>query len=403
MKKIKTIKDFSKKIKNEVVILRLDLNVPLNKDGQITDDTRIKATLPTIEYLIKKNAKIVILSHLGRIKTEDDKKFYSLKNISKRLEELLGTKVEFLSENVGENVEKVIKLLQPKDILMLENTRFQDVKKGEYVGLESKNNHQLGKYWANLGNYYVYDAFALGHRTNASTVGIITNSKNFAIGLLMEKEIKVLSSLFENPKRPFIVLIGGAKISDKIHYIESFVEIADKVIIGTALSYTFLKARGKKVGKSPVDNSKIEWAKNLMEKYSEKLLISTDSMCASEYKDIPGEVYFDIPDDKIGLDIGPESIDMITKELEEAKTIFWNGPFGVTEFMNFRQGSLEIAKSITSKKRNLSVVGGGDSIAMIRETGLENKITYISTGGGATLEFLSNKTLPILDIIEQYS
>ncbi len=394
----KTIKDL-KNLKNKVVLLRVDFNVPL-KNNVVQSSARIEAALPTINYLLEQEAKIVIFSHLGRIKGEEDKRSKTMSPVAEKLKEFVDTKIIFVPETRGEILENSIKELNNREILVFENTRFEDFVDGKEVKRESKNNPELGKYWASLGDVFVNDAFGTAHRSHASNVGIAKNIKESAVGLLIEKEVKFLHDAIQNPKRPMVSLLGGAKVSDKINVIESLAKKSDKVIIGTAMCYTFHLAMGKKIGNSLAEPEKIDLAKELMEKYGDKLIIAEDSIVASEFKDVKGKKVDEIPDWMIGMDIGPKSLKKIKKELKDAKTVIWNGPFGVSEFENFKHGSEKIANILVSLKDATTIIGGGDSAAMAIKMGLEDKFTHISTGGGASMEFLEGKVLPGIDVID---
>lgn len=397
MKK-KTLYDL-KNIKGKIALVRVDFNVPI-ENGKVTNNARITAALPTIEYLLKNDAKIVLLSHLGRVKSEEDKKTKSLKIVASEFAKISSHPITFIEKTRGSEIEQAIKNMENRSILMIENTRFEDVKNDNIVNYESKNNPELGKYWASLGDFFVNDAFGTAHRAHASNVGIATHIKESVVGFLIEKEIKFLHDAVYNPKRPFVALLGGAKVSDKINVIDALAQKADKVIIGTAMCYTFHLAMGKKIGKSLAEPDKIDLAKDLMKKYQDKLIIASDSVCAPAYKDVKGKVYENIPDNLIGLDIGPKTIKIIRKELKGAKTVIWNGPFGVTEFKNYRAGSKAIADELINLKDAITIIGGGDSAAMAMEMGIENKISHISTGGGASMEFLEGKELPAIAAID---
>lgn len=388
----KTLHDL-KDLKGKIVLVRVDFNVPI-ENGKVTNNARIVAALPTIEYLIKNEAKVILLSHLGRIKTEEDKKTKSLKVVAIEFTKSSTYAVNFVDTTRGKKVEEAINNMENGSIIMIENTRFEDVKNNELVNYESKNADELGKYWASLGDLFVNDAFGTAHRAHASNVGIAKHIKESAIGFLIEKEIKFLHDAISEPKRPFIALLGGAKVSDKINVIDALAKKADKVIIGTAMCYTFHLAMGKKIGKSLAEPEKIDLAKKLMAKYKDKLIIASDSVCTKEYKDVKGKVYENIPDDLMGLDIGPKTIKVIKKELKGAKTVIWNGPFGVTEFKNYQEGSKAIADELIHLKDAITIIGGGDSAAMAIKMGIEGKISHISTGGGASMEFLEGKELP---------
>ncbi len=384
---------------NKKVIVRLDLNVPIKND-EVVDDYRIKSSLATLNYLIDKNAKIIILSHLGRIKTEDDKTKNSLKPVAKKLSELIQKDVTFVDETRGKDLEKRISDLKSGSILMLENTRFEDVVDGKVVNNESKNNSDLAKYWASLGDIFINDAFGTSHRSHASNVGVASNIKTSAVGFLIEKEINFLGNSIKDPERPMIALLGGAKVSDKINIISSLADKADKVIIGTAMCYTFYLAQNKPIGKSLAEAEKVDLAKDIMDKYLDKLYIVEDAVYRKDFKDLPGEVYTEAPDDMIGMDVGPKSLKEIKKILKNAKTVIWNGPFGVSEFKNFENGTKKIAKMISSLKGATTIIGGGDSAAAVIGMGLDKKFTHVSTGGGASMEFLEGKELPGIKVIQ---
>ncbi|AHK22481.1 Phosphoglycerate kinase [Candidatus Hepatoplasma crinochetorum Av] len=388
----KTLHDL-KDLKGKIVLVRVDFNVPI-ENGKVTNNARIVAALPTIEYLIKNEAKVILLSHLGRIKTEEDKKTKSLKSVAMEFTKASTHAINFVAATRGKKVEEAINNMENGSIMMIENTRFEDVKNNILVNYESKNDEKLGKYWASLGDLFVNDAFGTAHRAHASNVGIAKYIKESAIGFLIEKEIKFLHDAISEPKRPFIALLGGAKVSDKINVIDALAKKADKVIIGTAMCYTFHLAMGKKIGKSLAEPEKVDLAKKLMKKYQDKLVIASDSICTKEYKDVKGKVYENIPDDLMGLDIGPKTIKVIKKELKGAKTVIWNGPFGVTEFKNYQEGSKAIAHELINLKDAITIIGGGDSAAMAIKMGIEGKISHISTGGGASMEFLEGKELP---------
>ncbi len=394
----KTLKDLSN-LEGKTVLTRVDFNVPI-KDGQVADVNRIKAAIPTIKYLLDNNAKVVLFTHLGRIASEDDKLSKSVKVISEKLAELTGWNVKFVPETRGAELESAIKNMDNGTIVMFENTRFEDVKNGEVVKCESKNDSELGKYWASLGDVFVNDAFGTAHRAHASNVGIASNIGESSIGLLIEKEVKFLHGAVENPERPFIALLGGAKVSDKIEIIESLAQKADKVIIGTAMCYTFHLAQGKSIGNSLAEPEKVELAKTLLEKYGDKLVIAEDSVATKEFVDMPGEVYDEVPDGMMGMDAGPKTIETVKKALQGAKTVIWNGPFGVSEFINFETATRAIAETMANLKDATTIIGGGDSAAAAIKMGFEDRITHISTGGGASMEFLEGKVLPGIDAIQ---
>lgn len=387
----KSIKDL-KNLEGKTVLMRADFNVPL-KNGVITNDNRIVAALETIKYILEKKAKLVVFSHLGRIKEEKDKKDKTLLPVAKRLSELLNKEVKFINKTRGKELEEAVKSLKNSEILMFENTRFEDLDGKK----ESKNDPELGKYWASLGDIFVNDAFGTAHRAHASNKGIASNMKkgNAVYGFLIEKEIKYIGGAVDNPKRPLIAIIGGAKVSDKIGVIENLLEKADKIIIGGAMAYTFFKAQGKNIGKSLCEEEKVEYAKNLLEKAKEKIVLPVDTVVAKEFKnDAKSSVTTDIKDDEMGLDIGEKSVEKFAEILKNAKTVIWNGPMGVFEMENFAKGTIGVCKILSNLKDAITIIGGGDSATAAINLGYKDKFTHISTGGGASLEYLEGKTLP---------
>ena len=388
----KTIKDFE--LKNKKVIIRCDFNVPI-KDGKIIDDNRIIESLETIKYAIEHDAKIILMSHLGKIKSEDDKTKNSLKPVAERLEELLDRKVTFVPETRGKKLETTIDKMKNKEIVLIENTRFEDLNGKK----ESKNDDELGKYWASLGDIFINDAFGTAHRSHASNVGIASYVDS-GIGFLIEKELKVLEPAINKPNRPFVVILGGAKVSDKIKVIENLVEIADYILIGGGMCHTFLKAEGYNVGNSLVDNDNISFCKKMLEKYSNKIVLPVDIAVNTEFKNTKGKnkIINEIQDEEIGMDIGPNTIDLFKKYIKDAKEIIWNGPMGVFEFSNYENGTKEICKAVANNP-NTTIIGGGDSAAAVIKFGYKNKVTHISTGGGASLALFEGTILPGIDVI----
>lgn len=378
-------------VKDKKVLIRVDFNVPI-KDGVIGDDNRIVAALPTIQYVIDHGGKAILLSHLGRVKTEEDKAKLTLKPVAERLSELLKKPVTFVPATRGKGLEDAINKMNDGDVLVMENTRFEDLDGKK----ESGNDPELGKYWASLGDLFVNDAFGTAHRSHASNVGIASNMKQTAAGFLMEKEIKFLGDAVDNPKHPFIAILGGAKVSDKIGVIENLVPKADKILIGGGMTYTFYAAKGMSIGKSLVEKDKIELAKKIMDQAGDKLLLPVDSVVATEFSnDAPHKVVDgDIPDGYMALDIGPKTIKEFKDALQGAKTVVWNGPMGVFEMSNYAEGTLEVGRALGDLKDATTIIGGGDSTAAAKQLGIAPKITHISTGGGASLEYLEGKTLP---------
>ena len=389
----KTVEDLD--LKGKKVLVRVDFNVPL-KDGEITNDNRIVAALPTINYILEQGGSAILFSHLGRVKTEEDKAGKSLKPVAERLSELLGKPVNFVAETRGEAVESAVAKLAAGDILVIENTRFEDIDGKK----ESKNDPELGKYWASLGDVFVNDAFGTAHRAHASNVGIASNLPS-AAGYLMEKEIKFIGGAVDEPKRPFVAILGGAKVSDKIGVIENLIEKADKILIGGGMTYTFNKALGREIGKSIVELDKVDLAKSLLEKAGDKIILPVDTVCAADFdNDAPTEIHENnIPADLEGLDIGPKSIELFTKELQGAKTVVWNGPMGVFELPTFAKGTIGVCEAIANLEDATTIIGGGDSAAAAIQLGYAEKFTHISTGGGASLEYLEGKKLPGVESI----
>jgi len=389
------------------VLMRVDFNVPI-KAGVIGNDNRIVAALPTIKYVLENNGRAILFSHLGRIKSEDDKKELSLAPVAARLGELLGKDVKFVPFTRGAELESAINALQDGEVLMVENTRFEDVVDGVEVKNESKNKPELGKYWASLGDdLFINDAFGTAHRAHASNVGIASNVSQAAAGFLMEKEIKFLGDAVANPVRPFVAIIGGAKVSDKIEIVKSLLAKADKVIVGGGMAYTFDAAKGEKIGNSLFEADKVELAKKLMAEAGDKLVLPIDSLAADAFSNDAKIETVDakagIPDGYMGLDIGPKSIKLLQDTLADAKTVVWNGPMGVFEMPNFAKGTLAIGEELVKVTENggTTIVGGGDSTAAVQQLGVADKLSHISTGGGASLEYLEGKELPGIAAISE--
>lgn len=389
----KTVKDLD--VNGKKVIVRADLNVP-HKGSEITNDNRVKAAVPTLKYLTDNGAKVILMSHLGKVKTEEDKAKNDLGIVAPRLQELLpDVKVKFSPVTRGQELEDMVAALEPGEILLVQNTRYEPG--------ESKNDPELGKYWASLGDVFVEDAFGSVHRAHASTVGIPENLPENGLGFLVEKEVNMLGKAVDDPVRPFVAILGGAKVSDKIGVIENMLDKADKVIVGGGMAYTFAKALGKEVGNSLLEADKIELAKQIMEKGKGKLVLPVDTVIADKFANDADRkvVEGDIPDGWMGLDIGPKSIELFKETLDGAKTVVWNGPMGVFEMPNFANGTLQICEAISELPDATTVIGGGDSAAAAIQLGFEDKFSHISTGGGASLEYMEGKTLPGIAIIAE--
>ena len=386
MKKLRTIKELD--LENKKVIIRVDFNVPI-KDGIITDDNRIRESLDTIKYVIKHNGKVILMSHLGRIKEEADLEKNTLLPVKKRLEELIGKEVVFSSDTRGAKLEEKVRNLKNGDILLIENTRYEDLK-GEK---ESKNAPDLGEYWASLGDIFINDAFGTSHRAHASNCGIMHNMEEKAIGFLVEKEFNNIMPAIDNPERPFTVILGGAKVSDKIGVIDNLVDKADYILVGGGMAYTFLKAKGEDIGNSLLDSESLEYCTNLLKK-TDKIILPIDHVIGDSI-DGKGTISEKIPNDKMGLDIGPKTIEEFKSIIAKSKTIIWNGPVGCFENSEFANGTIELCKEITKTKRT-SIVGGGDTASAVINLGFKDKFTHISTGGGASLELLEGKEFPFI-------
>ncbi len=384
----KTIKDFD--LNNKKVIIRVDFNVPI-KDGIIKDDNRIVESLETINYALSNNAKVILLSHLGRIKEESDKSKNNLEVVAKRLSELLHKDVIFAPTT--RNLESYVESLKTGEVLLVQNTRYEDLDGKK----ESGNAQSLGAYWASLGDIFINDAFGTSHRAHASNVGIASHLPS-GIGFLVEKELKAFWPVLNDPARPFTVILGGAKVSDKIGVIKELVEKADYLLIGGGMAYTFLKALGKDIGSSLLDSESLAFASEMLNKYFNKIILPVDHVCASSISDdVPVEVLDEIKG--IGLDIGPKTIELFKSYLLKSKTIVWNGPVGYSELEHFSKGTKALCEIIASTSA-YTVVGGGDTAAAVIKMGYKNKFSHISTGGGASLELLEGKKLPGIEIID---
>ncbi|VYU52742.1 Bifunctional PGK/TIM [Eubacterium limosum] len=391
----KTVKDID--LKGKKVLMRADFNVPLNEDGVITDDTRIQAALPTIKYILDQGASLILMSHLGRPKNEPDPKF-SLLPVAKRLSEVLGTEVVFNDDGevVGQVTKDAAAALKPGQILLLQNTRFRPE--------EKKNEPSFAKELASLGDVFVEDAFGSSHRAHASTAGVADYLPAVS-GFLIQKELDFIGGALEDPKRPFVAILGGSKVSDKIGVINNLLEKVDSLIVGGGMAFTFLKAQGYEIGTSLLEEDKIDLAKELLAKAEAKgvkLLLPIDVVVAPEFKaDAPStNVKVDaIPADQMGLDIGVETQKLFADTIKDAKTVIWNGPMGVFEFPEFAKGTVAVAKAMAESDA-VTIIGGGDSAAAVKQLGFEDGMSHISTGGGASLEFMEGKVLPGIDVLE---
>ena len=385
-------------VKGKKVLIRVDFNVPM-KNGVITDDTRIRAALPTIQYVVNNGGKAIVFSHLGRIKEEADFAKNDLTPVYKRLEELIGQPVKFVNATRGAELEEAAAHLAEGEILMFQNTRYEDLEGKK----ESKNDPELGKYWASLGEVFVNDAFGTAHRAAASNVGIAANVSETAAGFLLEKEIKYIGGAVDEPVRPYIAILGGAKVSDKIGVIEALCEKADKILIGGAMMFTFLKALGYNIGASKCEEDKIELAKELLAKAGDKLVLPVDAVCSKEFADVPGVVksVSELAADDMGLDVGPATLELFAKVLAGAKTVVWNGPMGVFEMENYAKGTIGVCELLANLEGANTIIGGGDSAAAAESLGYAEKFSHISTGGGASLEYLEGKTLPGIACVDE--
>ena len=391
----KTIEDLE--IQGKKVLVRCDFNVPMDEGKNITDDIRIRSALPTIEHILDNGGSVILMSHLGRPKGEP-KPEYSLKPVAKRISELIGKEVKFADDDfiIGDITKNLAKELKQGEILLLQNTRYRKE--------EEENDKDFSKELASLGDLYVNDAFGAAHRAHSSTVGIAAFLPS-AMGYLMEKEVNFLGKMLTNPERPFVAILGGAKVSDKIGVIENLIDKVDALIIGGGMGYTFLKAEGYEVGKSLLEEDKIDLAIDLIKKAKERnveFLLPIDTVVAEklaldiEYKTVNNN---DIPENMMGLDIGEKTIELFIKKIKDAKTIIWNGPMGVFEMPSFAKGTKEIAQAMADSNA-VTIIGGGDSAAAVKQFGLADKMTHISTGGGASLELLEGKMLPGIDALE---
>lgn len=385
-------------VEGKTVLIRVDFNVPM-KDGVITDDNRIVQALPTIKDVLERKGKVVLFSHLGRVKKEEDKAGKSLAPVAAQLATYLGQDVTFVPFTRGPVLEQAIKNLNEGEVLMFENTRFEDVDGKK----ESKNEPELGKYWASLGDVFVNDAFGTAHRSHASNVGIAANIDEVAAGYLLEKEIKFIGGAVDEPARPFVAILGGAKVGDKIGVITNLLKKADKILIVGGMSYNFLKTQGYEIGTSICELDKLELAQQLLDEANGKIVLPLDIKVTKDFSnDAPARMssFDDIQADEMGLDIGPKTLEKYAKILKDAKTVVWNGPAGVFEFPNFEHGTVGICK-ILAELDATTIIGGGDSAAAAINLGYADKFTHISTGGGASLEYLEGKALPGVAAVDE--
>ena len=390
---MKTIKDLD--INNKKVIIRCDFNVPM-KEGKIVDDTRIVAALETINYCLEKNAKVILLSHLGRVKEEADLAKNDLAPVADRLSQLLKKDVLFSEKTRGPELEATIDSMQGGDVLLVQNTRYEDLDGKK----ESSNDEELGSYWASLGEVFINDAFGTIHRAHASNCGIAAHLPS-APGFLIERELKALSEL-DNPEHPFVVILGGAKVADKIGVIENLVKKADKILIGGGMAFTFLKAQGKEIGKSLLDEENIDFCKKVLSEHPNKIILPVDVAITNEYTN--DEEYRvknidDITSNEMGLDIGNKTLELFKNALSIAKIVVWNGPLGVYEFSKYKKNTDELLKYIVDNNIK-TILGGGDIVAAATAAGYKEKVYHASTGGGATLEYLEGKTLPGIESLK---
>lgn len=388
----KSIRDYD--LSGKKVIIRVDFNVPI-KDSEILDDNRIRQSLETINYAIEKDAKIILLSHLGRVKTLEDKENNTLEPVALRLSELLDKEIIFVTETRGELLESEINNMNNGDIILVENTRFEDLDGKK----ESSNDAQLGAYWASLGDIFINDAFGTSHRAHASNVGIGSHLPN-GIGFLIERELNILGSAIDNPKRPFTVILGGSKVSDKIKVIENLVKVADHILIGGGMAFTFLKAALMPIGSSLVDSDNIDFCKKMLEQYKSKIVLPLDVIVSTsaDVSENKREIFInDIKDNEIGLDIGHGTVKLFKTFLDDSNTIVWNGPVGKFEIDDFSKGTKDLCEILSG--RDITIIGGGDTASAVINLGYKDSFTHISTGGGASLEMLEGKELPGIEVI----
>ena len=383
----KNIRDYE--LENKRVLIRCDFNVPM-KNGEITDDNRIVTSLPTIKYALENNAKVILFSHLGRVKEEADLAKNDLRPVAVRLSELLGKEVNFVPVTRGEELENAVANMNNGDVVLVQNTRYEDLEGKK----ESKNDEDLAKYWASLGDIFINDAFGTLHRAHASNSGLASNLPS-AVGFLVEKELKELSRL-DNPEKPFVLILGGSKVADKIGVIENLVNKADYILIGGGMAFTFLKASGVNTAKSVIDEESLDFAKKMIEMYPDKIILPVDVNAFEEFNNDANNRYVSINElneNEMGLDIGPETVEKFANILKTAKIVFWNGPLGVYEFSKCTEGSKKVLETLVTNEIP-TILGGGDIVAAAADLGYKEKVTHASTGGGATLEYMEGKELP---------
>ena len=390
----KNIRDYE--LENKRVLIRCDFNVPM-KNGEITDDNRIVTSLPTIKYALENNAKVILFSHLGRVKEEADLAKNDLRPVAVRLSELLGKEVNFVPVTRGEELENAVANMNNGDVVLVQNTRYEDLEGKK----ESKNDEELAKYWASLGDVFINDAFGTLHRAHASNSGLASNLPS-AVGFLVEKELKELSRL-DNPEKPFVLILGGSKVADKIGVIENLVNKADYILIGGGMAFTFLKASGVNTAKSVIDEESLDFAKKMIEMYPDKIILPVDVNAFEEFNNDANNRYVSINElneNEMGLDIGPETVEKFANILKTAKIVFWNGPLGVYEFSKCTEGSKKVLETLVTNDI-ATILGGGDIVAAAADLGYKEKVTHASTGGGATLEYMEGKELPGLTCIPE--
>lgn len=391
----KTLDDL--KLLDKKVLMRVDFNVPI-ENGIVKPNNRIQESLPSIKKIIDQGGKLILFSHLGRIKNHADLEKYNLAPVAEQLAKLLKIPVMFINKTRGKELETAIDNLKQGQVLLVQNTRYEDLNNRA----ESDNNPELGAYWASLGEVFINDAFGMCHRAHASNVGIATYSKVSAIGYLVEKELRMLSKGLDHPNHPFVAIVGGAKVVDKLALINNLLQKADRVIITGGMATTFTKALGYSIGKSLVDNDFLPQAKKLLKDYHDKIVLPVDFAISKNFENSPRQEIdnLDIPENYMSLDVGQQTINLYAKVLKGAKTVIWNGPAGVSEFSNYEQGTVAIAKIIAEQKDIFSIIGGGDSAAAAIKLGFKDKFTHISTGGGASLTYMEGKTLPGIEVIQ---